>query len=284
MTDISKKNKMVNDPTRDPLFKWCLDNLLRESGYIEISQCPYYGGPYYFRRSDSTFWELDEQQRIPVDKSNPENSPCTIMLCFKKVAHIENCKILQESHNSSLGHFETNDRYSMYSWDSGSSGSWVPASSKDPRRFKFSSDAQTKAPFTLAISLKPEILQSCLDKKHYLNKEAKKKMRKERANVINQLVTMLGLKPLEKHPVELSRYSKKRKRRYYLLPNGGTGPDGTYPSVWYINYLDPSYSKSPTFYKLESYDELRDVCMVNNLDVPPRHYLQMQECILYSCS
>lgn len=272
-------NDLIKDPTKAPLFTWCLDNLLRESGYIEVSMAPFAGGPYYFRKNDATFWELREKRQTPVD-SGTRN---TVVLCFNKVSTLDSCESLQESHNISLGSFAESPDSAHYGYNSVQKGTtWTPAPSYDSRRVKYNPDAQTKAPFTLAISLKPDILQSCLDRQHKLNNINKKQARKYRTDTISKLAKELKLQELEELPLELSKYSQKRKRRYYIQANGGTGPDGQHMAIWYANHIDPKYLGPITFYKPESFEELKDVCIANNLDVPPRRHLQMQRSILYS--
>lgn len=268
IANASTTNILSNNSKTPPRFSWILSNLLRESGYIETI-APFTGGPYYFRKSDATFWELQEIQRKSYD-TKPDK--VTTILCFNKVSRIDNCESIQESYNLSLGTFNSNDNTGASAWN--------PASRNDLRRISYNTDAQTKAPYTMAISLNPEIMDTCIEKHKKINKNTKLTIYKDRDSKVSKIATKLNLQPLDELPLELSRYSKKRKRRYYMSSTGG-GPDGDKALIWYINHMEIEYEGQLTVHKLESYDEIKDVCQANKLEMPSRQIYRAQRNILY---
>lgn len=282
---------IIEYPSKHPHINWVISNLLSESRYIEISNTPFSGGPYYYRENDRTIWKFRERRIIPIcedtNESQSVDNTCghkeMIVLCFDKVVDIWMCELIQESYNISLGSFTEpqQDKHGyktgVYISDIEGANKWYAASSNDPRRIKYNNIDQCKHPYTLSIVLKPNILQKCLNNHQKLNKMVKKHIKQERIDNIAILAGKLNLQELENVPIELSRYSRKRKRRYYIEKSSMN----TTPVIWFVNHLDPRYRDPVTFWKPESFDELRDVCLVNNLEVPPRRYLTMQRSILY---
>lgn len=284
MTTITEKVAhiyRVDKNTKSVLYSWVLGKLLNESGYIEIVT-PFVGGPYFFRKSDATFWELYEiKQSLDDSKASKRKDIKTTTLCFKKISSTTTCEIMQNSYNASLGSFNSTNNGYGYGYGYGGADTWTPASSNDPRRIRFNDKAQTKAPFTMAIALKPEIMDGCLDKHNKINKNTKSSVRKYRVKKAAKIVEMLNLKALDNLPIELARYSMKRKRRYYISTNGGGGPNGNKAFIWCINHVEPNYSGVVQVIKLSSYEELMDVCKVNNIKVPSRHTFKAQPNMLY---
>ena len=290
MSTINEKLKNI-DIDKPAIYSWVLGNLLNESGYIKLVT-PFAGGPYFFRKSDATFWELYEIQKNidskpkdskpkESDSINKSRSNHTLTLCFKKIANTTTCEIMQNTFNTALGTFNDSNGNYGYSYGYASADKWTPAVSNDPRRIKYNDKAQTKAPFTMAIALQPEIMKGCLDKHKKIKKNIKSAVRLYRDKKASRAIEMLNLKPLDVLPIELARYSQKRKRRYYISTNGGGGPNGNKQLIWCINHIDLGYNPEIQVIKLGSYAELMDVCNVNNIKVPSRQIFKAQKNILY---